>query len=195
VDDEAGILFYENLPWLAKVEVFRVIAEVLLVDPRPHQAAIRVYIDLRHPQWDRSGKLVLVYAPRRGVNGAPGGVDALECPLSDPLVAGRSFIPYVSRVDRRFRLKQQHMHFFFSNRQVFNASGNDRKLALFQSNITFSEPDQQLSLHDEKQFVLRFVMMPDELSLKFCQFDVGVVQFADNPRTPILVEETQLLRC
>jgi len=80
------------------------------------------------------------------------------------------------------------MHFFFSDRQVFDPFGNNDKLAFLQVNITIPQFDQQVSFHNEEQLVLVLVLMPDKLALEFGQLDVGVIELACNLRAPVLLK-------
>ncbi len=85
------------------------------------------------------------------------------------------------------------MHLFFGNRQMFDSPGNNHKFALFQVNITVPQFDEQSSFYDEEQFVLLFMPVPDELTFQLYQFDVGVIEFAYNLRTPVLLKKSELL--
>jgi len=58
------------------------------------------------------------------------------------------------------------VRFFFGNGQVFNTSGNDHKLALLQPDVAIPQPNQRSSLHDEEQFILSLVVMPDKLAFE-----------------------------
>ena len=91
------------------------------------------------------------------------------------------------------------MRFFLGDGQVLNAFGDDHELALFQMDVAVSQPNQQSSFHDEEQFIFCLVVVPDKRALErtlvfeLGELDVRVVEFAGDPRTPILVEKTELL--
>src|SRR6266478_9007325 len=76
---------------------------------------------------------------------------------------------------------------------MFDSPGNNHKFALFQVNITVPQFDEQSSFYDEEQFVLLFMPVPDELTFQLYQFDVGVIEFAYNLRTPVLLKKSELL--
>jgi len=84
------------------------------------------------------------------------------------------------------------MSLFLGNGEMLHASGNDHELALFQPDVAIRQPDQQCPLHDKEELILSIVMMPDELSLDLHQFDVRVVELADDLRTPVVLEEAEL---
>ena len=128
-------------------------------------------------------------ASRRGF----GSVFMLRLRSSDSGEVGdRPVILDVARVQSGLRLEHQQVRLLLGNGEMLNASGNDDELALFQPNVAIGQPDQQSSLYDEEEFILRIVMMPDELSLDLHQFDVRVVELADDLRTPVVLEEAEL---
>jgi hypothetical protein len=47
-------------------------------------------------------------------------------------------------------------------------------------------------LHDEKQFVLVFVVMPHELAQKLDELDLVPIDLSDNLRLPVLTKEIEL---
>jgi hypothetical protein len=82
-------------------------------------------------------------------------------------VGDRPVILDVARVQSGLGLEHQQVRLFLGDGEMFNASGNDDELALFQPNVAIAQPDQQSSLYDEEQLVFRIVMVPDELTLTF----------------------------
>ena len=47
-------------------------------------------------------------------------------------------------------------------------------------------PHAQRAFHDEKEFVLIFMVVPDEIALELDDFDVGVIQLADDARIAVI---------
>jgi len=86
------------------------------------------------------------------------------------------------------------VRFLFGDGEMFHASGDDDELALVQLDVSIPQPDQQLALDDQKQFVFGIVVMPDKLALEFCQLDVRIVEFARDAGMPLVLKEIKLVR-
>ena len=99
----------------------------------------------------------------------------------------------VACVEGGFGFQQQYLDLFFCDGQVFDASRHDYELTWFETHIMATKLDHQAAAHHEKQFVFVRVLMPDKLALELSELDIRVVEFADNLRTPEVVEESELL--
>lgn len=112
---------------------------------------------------------------------------------SNPIQMGdRSLVLHVTRVQRRGWLEHEDMDLLLGHGSVFNATGNNQDLALFKPNMAIPELHAETALHDQERFVLVVVLVPDELPQEFGQFDLLAVQFANDPRAPMIAEEGQL---
>ncbi|PSP20295.1 hypothetical protein BRC62_00225 [Halobacteriales archaeon QH_10_67_13] len=68
---------------------------------------------------------------------------------------------------------------------MFDAPRNDQELALFQDRIRLaSELDSEFARPYQEQFVGILVMVPDELSLNFGEFDRLPVELRVTPTSP-----------
>ena len=112
---------------------------------------------------------------------------------SDPLGhLDRALIPHVARVQRRGRLEQEDVDLLVGYRAMLDAPGDDEELALLQPDFSIQEVHAEPALHDEEQFVLPIVLMPDELATELDELDVLPVQLANDLRAPVVVEEGEL---
>src|SRR5260370_1175569 len=73
-------------------------------------------------------------------------------------------------------------------RTVSRCARHDYELARFETQLMTTKLDHQAAAHNEKQFVLVRMMMPDKLAPELGQLDVRVVELADNLRVPEVVE-------
>jgi hypothetical protein len=76
---------------------------------------------------------------------------------------------------------------------VLNAVRDDDKLACFDPPVAITKLHQQPPFDDQKQLVFVSVVVPDEFPLDFGELDVGVVEFAHDARTPVLLNEAEFL--
>ena len=85
------------------------------------------------------------------------------------------------------------MNFLLGDGAMFDAPGDDQELPFLQPDLTITELHDEASLHDQEEFVLVVVAVPDELAPELDELDVLAVQLADDFGTPVVVEEGQLL--
>ena len=76
---------------------------------------------------------------------------------------------------------------------MIHAFRNDNHLTRADAHLPVPELDGQFSLDDEEQFIFPFVMVPIEFAFQFGQFDIRVVQLADDLGTPEFMEQAVLL--
>src|ERR1700733_6588096 len=74
---------------------------------------------------------------------------------------------------------------------MLDAARYDSEFACLQMNLAIAKFDEQVTFDDEEEFVFGVVLMPDELAFELGELDVGVVDFADDLRAPIIVEERE----
>ena len=78
--------------------------------------------------------------------------------------------------------------------QVLYASRHDEHLTCFEHDgIMGTELHLQLALDAEEQFVLIFVLMPDELALELGELDLAVIDCASPAGAPALIEGIERL--
>ncbi len=90
-------------------------------------------------------------------------------------------------------LEQQYVCLLVGNGQMLDTVGDDDKLTLVDVDAPVSQFHPQPSLHYEEQFVLGFVMMPDELAFEFDELYVTVIHLAHDFRAPVLIKRTEFL--
>ncbi len=120
------------------------------------------------------------------------GMGLSKCQIRSGSTTVRS-IPDIARVQRRGGLEQQDVDLLVGDGPVLHAPGHDQELALLQADLSVTEVHAEPSLHDQEEFVLVVVLVPDELALELDQLDVLAVEFADDLRAPVVLEEGQLL--
>jgi hypothetical protein len=111
---------------------------------------------------------------------------------SDVLELGDSpFISDVSGIQSGFRLDEDDMNFLVRGGAVLHATRNDDKFAFTHESFVVAELHAQGSFADQKQFILVFMMVPDEFALEFHGFDVAVIHFAEDPRVAVIGEAAE----
>ena len=103
-------------------------------------------------------------------------------------------ILHVAGIQRRGRLEHEDVRFFLGDRPVFDATGNNQNLSLFEPDMPIPELHAKPAFDDEEKFVLVVMVVPDKLTEYFGQLHVLAVEFADDLRLP-LVAELRQLRC
>jgi hypothetical protein len=103
-------------------------------------------------------------------------------------VSDRPLILHVAGVQRRGRLEEQDVDLLVCNGAVFDPTGHDQELALFQPFVAIPELHAKAALHHEEEFVLVVVFVPDELTQELDQLHLLAVQFPDDLRTPVFAE-------
>src|SRR2546421_12764418 len=96
-------------------------------------------------------------AGRRSPREQNAGSDALE--LGDS-----PFVSDIAGVQRRFWLDQDDVDFLVSGGAVLDAARHNDKFAFVDDGFVAAELHSQRALHDQKQFVFAFMMMPDEFA-------------------------------
>ena len=97
----------------------------------------------------------------------------------------RSIVSYISRIQRGLWLQKQHMSFLFSHGHMFDSSRDDKKFSGIDPDVAVTKAHEQSSADYQKQLILLFMMVPDELSLHLDQLHIGIIQLADDLRTPV----------
>jgi hypothetical protein len=79
------------------------------------------------------------------------------------------------------------------DRMVFDPTGDDQELALFQPDVPIPKLNAKSAFDDEEEFVLVVVVAPDERPVKLDQLHLLSVPLADDLRLPLVAEPRQLL--
>src|SRR5262245_55298167 len=98
----------------------------------------------------------------------------------------------IARVQSRRRLEQHDVHFVLSDGAMLDSTRDYQELAFFERDVAIAEFHREAALHDEKELVLAFVMMPDEFAEELHQLYVLAVELANDLRIPVSVHERQL---
>src|SRR6266705_349675 len=108
------------------------------------------------------------------------------------------FILDVAGVQSRCRFKEQDFAFLFRKGPVFDAAGHDDELTgldpLGAIISVFAKVHSEAALHHQKHFVFILVVMPGEWAFELHQFEILIVQLADNSRVPVIINDRKLLR-
>lgn len=75
---------------------------------------------------------------------------------------------------------------------MLHASRNNEELALSQRDDTIAELHVEASVDDEEELILALVLMPHELALEFDELYMLTVEFTDDLRIPMCVEQREL---
>ena len=78
------------------------------------------------------------------------------------------------------------MTFRIGNRLMLHAFGNNIQLTLIQRHHTIAQMDIQFASYDQEYFIRFGMVMPDELSLNFCQFEMIIIHLCNDLRGPML---------
>src|ERR1700740_676193 len=114
---------------------------------------------------------------------------------SQPLeLANSPFVGDVSRVQRVLRLQQDNMNFVVRDGEILDAAGNDDEFTFAHNCFMVAEAHAQRALHDEEQFVLVVVMVPNELALQFNGLYVAIVDLADHAGIPVVLKFAEFFR-
>jgi hypothetical protein len=84
------------------------------------------------------------------------------------------------------------MNLFVGYGKMLHAARNDEKFPLVHQRFVIAKTHAQRTLYDEKQLVFGIVMMPDELAFDLHGLYVTVIQFANNPRIPMVLKFAEL---
>lgn len=76
---------------------------------------------------------------------------------------------------------------------MLHCSRNNQKLAFVQIDGAIAKLHPETAAQNQKELVLSGVVVPDELTLKFCKLYVLAVQFADYARVPVVRKQRQFL--
>jgi hypothetical protein len=104
----------------------------------------------------------------------------------------RPFVGDVAGVQSRFRFDEDDVDFLVRHGAMLDAAGDDDEFAGANYRLVVSEFHAQRALRYEKEFVFMVVMMPDEFALYFDDFDLRLVQFADDALFPMVREKAEL---
>jgi len=85
------------------------------------------------------------------------------------------------------------MDFAFGEGFVLDAFGNDVHLTGIEVDGAVAEIEAQMAFEDEEGLVGVFVMMPDEVALKFDELELVVVHLGDHFGGPVVVDEGEFL--
>jgi hypothetical protein len=84
------------------------------------------------------------------------------------------------------------MSLFGCDRPVLDAARDDEKLTFFQPDLPVTEIHPKPPFHYQEKLILILMMMPDEFSLEFDQFDVLAIELAGDPWVPMVVDLAEL---
>ena len=79
------------------------------------------------------------------------------------------------------------------DRAMLDAPRDDQELSFLQPDLTVTELHNEASLHDQEEFVLVIVVVPDELAPELDELDVLAVHLTNDLGAPVILEEGQLL--
>jgi len=85
------------------------------------------------------------------------------------------------------------MHFFLSERAMFDAFRDDKHFAGSESHGAVAHLDVEGAFEDQKEVVGFIMLVPDEFAFNFDKHHVGVVQLRNGARRPIICEGGQFL--
>src|SRR5882724_11024172 len=100
----------------------------------------------------------------------------------------------VARVQRRHRLKQDHVDLLLCDRPMLGVARNDDELPLLDGYAPIPKLHREPALLDQKEFVLVLVPVPDERALELDELHVVSVHLPDDLRVPMGREQGELLR-
>lgn len=96
-----------------------------------------------------------------------------------------SLVHHVARVQRGHRLEQHDVSLLLGYGQMVDTVRDNDELAGVHANVTIAEAHEKRTLQDQKQLILSFVVMPDEIALELHELDVEIVDLARDVRGPI----------
>jgi hypothetical protein len=105
----------------------------------------------------------------------------------------RSLVFDIAGVESLDGLEQENMSLFVGNGAVLHPSGHNQELPLLEPDVPVAELHAEAAMEDEEQLVLGFVLVPEELAQELDELDLLAVEFPDDPGTPVVVEELELL--
>lgn len=81
----------------------------------------------------------------------------------------------------------------FGDRPVLHSLGHNEELTWSQPHRTVPKLEPQGTFQYEKELVFVLVPVPDELTLRFCQFDLLTVELPCYARVPVILDSRELL--
>src|SRR6266446_4354842 len=114
-------------------------------------------------------------------------LDSLGLPYCQPTLR-------VARVQRRHRLKQDHVDLLLCDRPMLGVARDDDEFPFLDRHPPISKLHRAPALVDQEEFVLVLVPMPDERALELDELHVVAVQLTDDLRVPMGSEQGELLR-
>src|SRR5262245_31361114 len=91
----------------------------------------------------------------------------------DPLrLWDRPLVPRVARVESPSRLEQHDVNLLFGDGSVFNTSRHNQEFSLLQPRVAVPKFHPETPLDHQEEFILVVMLVPDELTLEFHQFDL-----------------------
>src|SRR5713226_10110 len=118
---------------------------------------------------------------------------ASEPHRSDPLRVDGPIAPDLACVHGPLRLEEEDMDLVFRDGTVLHAPRDHRDLARAETQGPAGKFDPEVSVNNEEEFVLKIVMVPDELALQLDKLHVGLVELRDDLRFPIFLDPTEFL--
>ena len=109
-----------------------------------------------------------------------------------PVRRGEIRFRCAARVPGGLRLEKQDLRFLIRRRAMLEAAWYDEKFAFVQLYYPVAEFDPHPSAPNEKQFVLRVVMVPRKCPLEFHKLYFLTVQFPDDLGPPVFCKGTEL---
>lgn len=103
------------------------------------------------------------------------------------------FVTCIPSIERGFGLEEKDTGFLQSHGLMFDATWDDQELAWHEDDVLISKSDQELAGYNEKEFVFMVMFVPDELSMKLCQFNELVVEFPCDSGVPEVMELAEFL--
>ncbi len=133
------------------------------------------------------GQLGGCHVRRIGLSVRPGAIKS-ERELQSIRPADSSLVSEVPSIQRRFGFEEQDVRFFISDGKVFDTVRDDDEFAFLNGYFPVAKAHPQTPLHNEEQFILHFVVVPDKLPLYLDQLHERVVQLTNHFGFPMVVE-------
>ena len=107
---------------------------------------------------------------------------------------GKSLILDVAGIADRRGFEDQDFGLGIRSGSVFDAMWHDDELARAKVNHMVAKLDAEAALPDEEHLILMLVPMPRELTSNLDELDLLPIQLGYDLRTPVFVEESELVR-
>jgi len=90
------------------------------------------------------------------------------------------------------RLEQEALHFLISDRPVLDAVRHNQEFPRPQLHCPVAQFNAHRAANGKEELILPVVAMPDKLAAEFDKFHFLTIEFAHNPRAPVLGDRLHL---